>query len=194
MQRFSFSFRLRILVLRFNQNWQFAVGISPQREEIFVSLACSCGIAAQRDRSRQPHGCKRIQRRHKKVSLAFVVEYLSELDRSLCSLAQTQVRQTAQVLWLKVGGGFVTRGRLQKLNCPRRVVGFRNRRVLCPGTDYGRSPSLQLFVLFLCFDQNGHVRVCIFPECEEILIGFACFRRVAAQGCGARQPQMRERV
>src|SRR5437667_10816573 len=41
------------------------------------------------------------------------------------------------------------------------------------------SNSLQFLVLFLCFDQNGHVCVCVFPQRKEILISLARFFRVA---------------
>ena len=47
--------------------------------------------------------------------------------------------------------------------------------------------SLQLLVLFPCFDQNRNVRVCVFPQREEILVSGTRFWRVAPEHSGARQ-------
>ena len=55
-------------------------------------------------------------------------------------------------------------------------------------------PSFQLLELASGLLQNGDLRVCVFPECEEILIGFTRLGRVAVQGGGAGQAQMRERA
>ena len=57
---------------------------------------------------------------------------------------------------------------------------------------YGR--LLQLRVLRLGFFQDGDVGVGVFPEGEEILIGFSGFRRVASEHGAARQPQVGKRV
>ena len=54
--------------------------------------------------------------------------------------------------------------------------------------------SLQLFVFLLRFDQHRQIRIGIFPESEEILIGLARFRCVTRQNCRARQAQLRQRT
>src|ERR1700694_4371578 len=46
------------------------------------------------------------------------------------------------------------------------------------------SYSVQLFVFFLCFNQNRIIRVGVFPEREKVLISLASFCSVALkQGC-----------
>src|SRR5262249_18538161 len=57
-----------------------------------------------------------------------------------------------------------------------------------------RKESPQLSVLFLSFDQDRYLRVCIFPELEEILIGVTCLRRVTLEGGGACQSEVRQRI
>src|SRR5271154_243429 len=59
---------------------------------------------------------------------------------------------------------------------------------------YAASQLLQLGVLRLGFFQDGNVGVGVFPEGEEILVGFSGFRRVACERGGARQAQVGKRV
>src|ERR1035437_7153000 len=66
--------------------------------------------------------------------------------------------------------------------------GERGRTVSC----YRR--LLQLCVLRFRLLQDGDVRGGVFPEGEEILIGFSGFRRVASEHGAARQPQVGKRV
>ena len=54
--------------------------------------------------------------------------------------------------------------------------------------------SFELCVLFPGLFQDGYVRVGIFPESQEILIGGAGFGRLALQCQGAPEPQARERA
>src|SRR2546425_41287 len=70
---------------------------------------------------------------------------------------------------------------------------FRRNTNFCRWTDSSLA-KLQLFVLFLCFDQNGHVRVCVFPQRKKILISLARFCGVALKRGGAREAQVRERI
>jgi len=51
-------------------------------------------------------------------------------------------------------------------------------------------PRVLRFRLF----QNGNIGIGVFPEGEEILIGFSGFRRVARECGGARQAQVGKRV
>jgi hypothetical protein len=74
-----------------------------------------------------------------------------------------------------------------RADCPRST-----RRDRC--SDHRLPASFQLLILSFGVLQNGNVGVCVFPECEEILVGFARIRRVAAKGSGARQPQVCERI
>jgi|SRR5271169_5108370 len=53
------------------------------------------------------------------------------------------------------------------------------------------SNLLQLRILRLCCDQDGNIRVGVFPEREEILISRLGFGRVALQNIGAGEAEMR---
>src|SRR5258706_14002241 len=44
-------------------------------------------------------------------------------------------------------------------------------------TPYSKSP--QCFVLFLCFNQDGYVRIGVFPDLKELLISLARFCGIA---------------
>ena len=54
--------------------------------------------------------------------------------------------------------------------------------------------SPQLSVLFLRFDQDGDLRICIFPKREEISISLTGLRRVALERGGACQSEVRQRI
>ena len=53
---------------------------------------------------------------------------------------------------------------------------------------------LKLRVFRFCSDEDGNVRICVFPKREEILIGGAGFRGVALQHVRAGKAEMRERA
>src|SRR2546425_4361210 len=54
--------------------------------------------------------------------------------------------------------------------------------------------SLQLFVFLFRFDQHRQIGISIFPECKELLISLARFRRIAAHRRRACQTEMGQRV
>src|ERR1700733_2568798 len=53
---------------------------------------------------------------------------------------------------------------------------------------------LQLCVLFFGRFENRHIRIGIFPDCKEVLIGGLRFRRVPLQGISAAETQMSQRI
>src|SRR4249919_94820 len=60
--------------------------------------------------------------------------------------------------------------------------------------DSSASELMERRVFRLSSDKSGNVRVGVFPEGEELLIGFSGFCRVASERGAARQPQVGKRV
>src|SRR6266404_4171863 len=59
-------------------------------------------------------------------------------------------------------------------------------------TDYASLLEFRVFGFGL--KQDGHIRVRVFPQSEEILISSAGFRSIAREGVATCQPNVRERV
>ena len=51
--------------------------------------------------------------------------------------------------------------------------------------DIAQLVSLQLRVLYFCLLQNGNVRIGVFPEGQEFLVGGSGFGCIALEGIGA---------